>query len=356
MTAPGSADDSSPIEKDTVSMYFVRAAVAKLGPAARGRALATAGIPAEWLGMTHVRVPAAAFSCLWLAVGRELDDEFFGLDRRTMKVGSYALLCQAVISCTTMERALKRILRGFVVFLDQVSGELRVQGDRAELRVHNRIQAPDDRRFADETFLVLTHGLLCWLIGRRLVLRRVDFSHPRPDHADEYTRMFCEHLAFDQAVTAIHFDAELLKAPIVQNADSLKAFLATAPQSVFLRFKNDDSWTARLRRRLRQASTQAGETHWPLLEELAVEMGTNPTTLRRRLEAEGTSYQQLKDRLRSDLAIDRLVSSQASIDELALELGFHDASAFHRAFRRWTGLPPGAYRRREQAELEREGR
>ena len=77
---------------------------------------------------------------------------------------------------------------------------------------------------------------------------------------------------------------------------------------------------------------------------------------RRRLEAEGTSYQQLKDRLRSDLAIDRLVSSQASIDELALELGFHDASAFHRAFRRWTGLPPGAYRRREQGEPERESR
>jgi energy-coupling factor transporter ATP-binding protein EcfA2/AraC-like DNA-binding protein len=153
--------------------------------------------------------------------------------------------------------------------------------------------------------------------------------------------MFCEHLRFEQPLTAIRFDAELLRAPIVQNAETLQAFLATAPQSVFLRYKNDDSWTARLRRRLRQASIQAGETHWPLLEELAAELGTNPTTLRRRLEAEGTSYQQLKDRLRSDLAIDRLVSSQASIDELALELGFHDASAFHRAFRRWTGLPPG---------------
>lgn len=349
-------DEVNHIEKDTVSMYFVRAAVAKLPPPAQLQALAAAGIPAEWLGMAHARVPASAFSALWLAVGRALDDEFFGLDRRGMKVGSYALMCQAVISCTTMERAIKRILRGFAVFLDELAGELVVQGPRAELRLHNRIADAADRRFADETFLVLTHGLLCWLIGRRFVLDEVGFAHPRPEHAAEYTRMFCEHLRFEQPLTAIRFDAELLRAPIVQNAETLQAFLATAPQSVFLRYKNDDSWTARLRRRLRQASIQAGETHWPLLEELAAELGTNPTTLRRRLEAEGTSYQQLKDRLRSDLAIDRLVSSQASIDELALELGFHDASAFHRAFRRWTGLPPGAYRRREQGEPERESR
>ncbi len=155
--------------------------------------------------------------------------------------------------------------------------------------------------------------------------------------------MFCEHIRFDAGCTAIHFDAASLAAPVVQNAATLRQFLATAPQSVFLKYRNEDSWTARLRRHLRTGL----ETHrWPVYERVAADFGIAATTLRRRLDAEGTSYQGIKDRLRSDLAIDRLCNSRASIEQIAGELGFQDPSAFHRAFRRWNGAPPGEYRRR----------
>lgn len=334
---------AEPIEKDTVSMYFVRAAVSHLTPQQRVRSLAVAGIPAELLDSGTARVPAGAFSTLWLAVARELDDEFFGLDRRAMKVGSFALLCQAVLGCANLDRALRRMLRGFSLFLDDIDGELMLDDGQATVRIVNRIAAPDDRRFADEAFLVLMHGLMCWLAGRRIVLRGVDFAHPRPSHAREYTRMYSEHLRFDAAYTAMRFDAQVLTAPVVQDAAALKEFLRTAPQSVFLKYKNEDSWTARLRRRLRGCAS--GEA-WPLFEAVAAELGSTPTTLRRRLEAEGTSYQDIKDQLRSDLAIDLLCHSALSVDEVGARLGFQDASAFHRAFKRWSGLQPGQYRQR----------
>lgn len=327
-------------------MYFVRAAVARLGRAARERALAQAGIAPTWLEVAHARVPAAAFSTLWLAVARERDCEFFALDRRRMKVGSFALLCQAVITCPTLERALARTLRGFSVFLDDVGGTLAIEGDEAVLGVDNRIAGAAERLFADETFLILVHGLLCWLAGRRIVLRRLALAHPRPAHAAEYTRMYSQHLAFDAARTAVHFDAAVLAAPVVQTAQTLRPFLMTAPQSVFLKYRNEDSWTARLRRRLRGG---VGQGAWPVFESLAAELGVTPTTLRRRLEAEGTSYQDVKDRLRSDLAIDRLCHSDLSIDAIAAGLGFHDSSAFHRAFKRWNGVQPGEYRLRQRS-------
>jgi len=335
-------------ERDTVSMYFVRAAVTRLAAPARRRALQAAGIPAAWLAEPQARVPAAAFSALWLAVARELDDEFFGLDRRAMKVGSFALVCQAVIGCATLERALKRTLRGFSLFLDDVRGELVVDGAMAELRLHNRIRRPADRRFADETFLVLVHGLMCWLIRRRIDLTEVAFAHPRPAHAVEYTRMFSRTLRFDAPHAAMRFDARLLASPIAHDAASLQQFLGTAPQSVFLKYKNEDSWTARVRRRLRGGSPDGDRLgdDWPVFEALATEFGATPTTLRRRLEAEGGSYQGIKDRLRCDWAIDALCHSTLSIEALAASLGFHDASTFHRAFKRWTGLQPGEYRRR----------
>jgi AraC-like DNA-binding protein len=334
------------VQKDTVSSHFAAAAVARLTAAQRQRVLAEAGIAPELLAQPKARLPAAAFSALWLAVAREIDDEFFGLDCRRMKVGSYALLCRAVLGAGTLERALKQMLRGLALFLDDVHGELRVEADQALIRIHNRIADPAARRFADETLLVMIYGLASWLIGRRIPLRAAEFGYARPAHAAEYTLMFSEHLRFSAGATTLRFDARLLAAPVVQDADTLKAFLREAPQSVFLKYKNPDGWTARLRRRLRGC---VGQDAWPTLEDLARELHLAPTTLRRRLEAEGTSYQRIKDQLRLDLAIDQLSRTDRPGADIGLQLGFADASAFYRAFKRWSGVQPGEYRARRVA-------
>ena len=331
--------------KDTVSIYFANAAVAHLGAAGRARVLDCAGISAELLAVSQARVPAEAFAALWLAVARELDDEFFGLDSRRMKVGSFALLCNAVLACDSLERALRQILRGFTVFLDDVTGHLEVAEGLARVRIDNRIRNQADRLFADETFLTLVHGLVCWLTGQRIPLARVEFAHARPAHAREYTLMFSDQVGFGSTASGLAFDAKLLRAPIVQNAASLRDFLRAAPQSIFLRYRNQDSWTARLRRRLRDVGA-GGEIDWPVFGDLAREFSITPTTLRRRLDAEGTSYQAIKDALRRDAAIEHLSNSALSVAEIAHLLGFQEPSAFHRAFKRWNGVQPGEYRAR----------
>jgi AraC-like DNA-binding protein len=65
----------------------------------------------------------------------------------------------------------------------------------------------------------------------------------------------------------------------------------------------------------------------------------------RRLAAERTSFQKIKDEMRRDLSIQQLVKTQNSVDEIALLVGFDNTPAFHRAFRTWTGSTPGTYRR-----------
>ena len=339
--------------KHTVSMHFVEAAVARLSPAARARVLAAAQVPPELLGAPHARVPAEAFSAIWLAVARELDDEFFGLDRRRMKVGTFGFLCQAVLHAPSLDGALRRLLRGFAVVLDDVRGELAVEGESAVIRIVNRIADPEARRFADETFLVLVHGVACWLVGRRIPLTLAAFAHGRPAHAAEYQVMYSHELRFDAPFTEVRFDAAHLAAPTIQDEASLRKFLRTAPRSVFLKYKNEDSWTARLRRRLRGS---IGGSGWPRLEDVAREFGVAPTTLRRRLEAEGTSYQGVKDELRRDAAVHQLCGTRLSIANIASALGFQETSAFHRAFKRWSGVQPGEYRRRAgQAEARAPG-
>lgn len=334
------------MEKNTVSMAFVSAAVARLGRVPRKRVMATAGIPETLLAAPCARVPAQSFAALWLAVSKELDDEFFGLDSRRMKVGSFALLCHAAVASIDLHRALRHALRGFGLFLDDIRAELSLDEQHAVVSIQNRIAEPAARRFADETFLVMVHGLACWLVGKRLPLSSATFAYARPEHAHEYTIMYSEHLTFDAPVTAIRFDARWLSAPVVQTSDSLKTFLRKAPQSVFLKYKNESSLSARVSRHLRR---YVGSADWPPMEQVAEEFHVSPTTLRRRLDAEFTSYQGIKDQVRRDAAINLLCSTDLTVGEVGASVGFGEPSAFRRAFKAWSGVQPGEYRRRTGA-------
>jgi AraC-like DNA-binding protein len=261
-----------------------------------------------------------------------------------MKVGSFALLCHAVLASANLDRAIKHVLRGFRVLLDDIEGDLSLQGRDAVITIENRIGEPLARRFADETFLVMVHGLTCWLAGKRIPLSSAAFACRRPDHAGEYAVLYSEHLAFDAPSTAVRFDARLLGAPVVQRPETLKVFLRTAPQSVFLKYKNEGSLRSRLRRHLRRF---VGHSDWPGLDQVADVFHVSPTTLRRRLEAELTSYQGIKDEVRRDAAIHYLCSTDLSVVDIGALVGFQEPSAFRRAFKAWSGVQPGEYRRRE---------
>jgi AraC-like DNA-binding protein len=70
-----------------------------------------------------------------------------------------------------------------------------------------------------------------------------------------------------------------------------------------------------------------------------------PATLRRRLRSEGQSFASIKEEIRSTLAQSLLRESDLSVADIACEVGFTEPSAFHRAFRKWTGASPAAFRR-----------
>jgi len=326
----------------TISVVFVRAAMSKLpaGSAGRELVLTQAGIPEELLSLPQARVSAAQFAAVWLGVVKVLDDEFFGLDSRNMRRGSFALLCHALISARTLGQAMNRFLRGFALFLADVQGELLSEGDTARIVIHADRAASEEARFAQEIFVTVAHGVLCWLAGQRVPITHADFNYARPDHGDEYLTTFSRSVAFDAPQTAIHVDAAWLSRRTLQDDAALKHFLASSPLSIFVKYRNPNSWSARVRAQLR--STEPAQ--WPSLDTLARALNTTATTLARRLDEEGTRYQRIKDNLRRDQAIALLSGTQRSIDDIALALGYEDPSAFYRGFRRWTGSVPGAYR------------
>jgi AraC-like DNA-binding protein len=95
--------------------------------------------------------------------------------------------------------------------------------------------------------------------------------------------------------------------------------------------------------RLRQAICDELRLGQLSLETVAKRLGTPPRTLQRRLRQEGTSFAEMADRLRRDLAERYLRDRRLSVAETAFLVGFSDVSAFHRAFVRWTGKTPRTF-------------
>ena len=332
-------------EPGTVAICFVAAALERVRARKIDVAalLARVGLSASLLQAPQARVSVKQYGELWRLVALTLDDEFFGQDARRMKSGTFAMICHAVLSCKTLGQAVERSLRFYALILDDIAGKLVRQGSEAAIELHET--AVPGRVFAHEVLLMLLHGVACWLVGRRIPVLRAQFSYLEPAHSAEYRLMYSTNLSFQAAHTALVFHASHLDLPIVQNARTLKEFLRNAPENILVKYKNGSSLTARIRRRLRQCLPGV----LPEFEALADEMNMTPATLRRRLHDEGTSYQSIKDQLRRDLAISYLSHSDRSAMDIGLELGFSERSAFHRAFKKWTGASPGEFRRRLEA-------
>ena len=334
--------DAKNTEKGTISICFVEEAlicIRERGLDAEAL-LRQAGISPELLGAPQARVSSTHYGQLWHGIAQTLDDEFFGMDSHRMKAGSFTLLCHALIHADTLERALRRALRFLRVILDDFYGELLLEGKNARIVLHEASGHPPRRAFAYGTYLLMLHGLACWLIGRRIPLAQADFRCAEPGYSDEWRILFAQTLNFDQAQSGIVFPADYLAMANVQNERTMKEFLRSAPANFLVKYKNSDGLAARIRRRLREMPPPS----WPDFATLASQFHASEATLRRRLDDEGQSYRSILDDLRRDLAISLLSDTSLAISDIAAQLGFAEPSAFHRAFRKWTGTRPGEYR------------
>jgi AraC-like DNA-binding protein len=170
--------------------------------------------------------------------------------------------------------------------------------------------------------------------------RAVYFEHPAPRYCDEYRRIFGGAERFDHDFTGIQFDAELLdRARTPQNGE-LYHVLESLAERKLSRVTREGGHAERLRDFL--TSNAVGER--PPMDVVARSLGISVRSLRRRLDEEGVSYTTLLNEARATLAKRMLDDPRRSIYETAYAMGFSDPSAFHRAFKRWTGMTPTQYR------------
>jgi AraC-like DNA-binding protein len=327
----------------TIASHFVRAALR--GAERQGvdcsAILREVNIQPALLDEPRARVAPEQFARLMQLLWEKLADEYMGFGRTRSKPGTFAMMCYALIHCHTLEKALTRGTLFYSLFDEAPVITLSREGDWARLTVDDStLQDPD--HFLVESLLVIWHRLASWLIGQRIRLQEATFRHAEPEHSAEYDLLFPNPRRFGAGSTSLLFQARYLAMPLLQDERTLKHFLEHSPADLLARPDGGDSLISQIRRLLGRDCAS-----WPDLEAVAQQLHMSPQTLRRHLREEGSSFQELKDHLRRDLAIYHLGRDNLAIQDIAEHLGFSEPSAFHRAFKKWTGLTPGAYRAQE---------
>jgi AraC-like DNA-binding protein len=145
---------------------------------------------------------------------------------------------------------------------------------------------------------------------------------------------------FGRAHNRLHFPRAMFDEPLPQ-ADSHTLQTCIAQCDVLMqRIEQRRGITALVRSKLFRESGGFAS-----LPEVAAELSVHPRTLRRQLADEGTSFRALLNEARSALAVDLLCTVGLTVDEVSNRLGYTDTSTFCHAFKRWHGVPPGAYPR-----------
>ncbi|SFM11203.1 AraC family transcriptional regulator [Marinobacter zhejiangensis] len=300
-------------------------------------------IDPELIREPKARVPREQFIRLFRLVWKELDDEFMGRTTLPCRVGHFHLMGSLVIHCANLEEVIRQSIRCYRLFNDDIEIELDLDGDEVELSLTHHKPELDPDNFLVEWLLLVWHRLVGWMVGRKIVLSHATFTHALPGHFDEYRFVFPCQCSFDQPRNSLFFSKQYLHMPVTRSKEELEEFILSSPRDLLIWTDEDDSMTTQVRQLLEQSD----EEKLPNQDWVAEQLHMTAYTLSRKLKAEGSSYQKIKDNLRRDQAVTMLTRQNLSIADISSRLGFAEPGAFSRAFKHWTGLSPLAYRNQD---------
>jgi AraC-like DNA-binding protein len=270
---------------------------------------------------------------------QELDDEAPGWFRRRLPWGSYGLLARASTDAPTLGVALARWCRHHRLLTDDVRLTLAERGGLATMALADDLPTTAPREFALLSLLRNVHGLASWWVDAPIVLREAAFPFAAPPHAQVYAALFPGPVVFGAPQAALRFDAHYLAQPLRRDSAAVSQMLRRALPILVWPYRRDERLVSR---GVRQLLAQPNAAH--TAETLATRLGLSPRSLHRRLHAEGTSLQALKNEARRACASELLLRTHLPIARVARAAGFASDKSFARAFRQWTGQTPQAHR------------
>lgn len=292
------------------------------------------------------------YSRFYAAVARCWHEQAIGKPKwGTLEASSSTLLAMGycALSASTLGEAMQRIAHFINLFKEhRGSVELRIVDDHAFLSMRSlgsdslKPDVQGSLLAADVNGLVILHRFTSWLIGTLIPLEEVGLvgEHHDGSHFFSLFELFGCRAKLHQPKIYLKFSSKHLEALIIKDVTALEKLVNNAAYELLTLAFTRPNLSTQI---LHLLGNDARKT-LPSFDEIASKLMLSPTTLRRHLRRENTSFQQIKDEWRCEAASRYLKSTNIPIEEIAELMGFSDANAFRRAFKKWTGLPPSDFR------------
>jgi AraC-like DNA-binding protein len=324
----------------SIVMVSVLAGVIERAGGSRHRFLSEARIEPRWIEDGTMRlsiddyfraidtaIVVSGDPAFGLHMGEQARSAMFGV------MGSLAEQAGTLRECVEMMDRYARLLSegGF-------EPELHEHGETAAIRFAAMRGEQSAMRVIAEFVMTALSSTLQLFAGGKARPTQVRFAYPEPPYAAEYRRIFASAARFGQEFTEMVFPRAWLDKTHRYRSPELYTVLKEQADRSLVRLERDGSLCVQIERIMAK--------HGPLpltMDNAARELGMSARSLQRRLRAARVNFAELVTRHRLDVAKRMLERPSASLQATAYEMGFASASAFHRAFKRWTGMTPRQY-------------
>ena len=301
------------------------------------------GITPEQLRDPDGRVLIQQVQALWREVVAATGDPMIALKLgEIVNPVAIGVLAYVMMHCPTLGRAFEKLCQYQDIVCEGIvtTGRRSPSGDEFVLSL--RVTSPDIiyLEYTLDSELSIYLSAMRALTGQPVAAKEIRFAYPRPADTREHERVFAPaKLVFGAPETIMVLDAALLDIPILNASPSMSLLFEKHANDILHKLKAP-SLSSRVKSEI--VTIMKGEE--PTLSTVADRLAMGVRTLQLHLKEAGTSYQQLLDEARKELAVRHLREPNLSTTDIAYLLGFAEPSVFFRSFKKWTGQTPGAYR------------
>jgi AraC-like DNA-binding protein len=302
---------------------------------------AQAGMDIAVLQDPAARIPADSFSQVWDLAVAQSGNLHLGLDRLlAARYGYLDVVGHALASAPCLRAGFERLARQMAVVSDAATFALQEEGTQGFWLIlgHIGTARPVPRQRVEYGMLTLL--MLCqWLTRQKVEPLVVELVYPAPANPSPLRVAFGVPMLFDQPASRMLLTRQDLLSPIPTHNSSLWELHGRLVEE-----RLDELGQTHISTRVRSELARVLHQGEPRRDAIAARLHLSDRTLQRRLLAEASSFAQLLDETRCELARQYLSDTHRGLGEVADLLGFADQSNLFRACRRWFGMPPGQYR------------
>jgi len=329
-----------------VSTVFARSARKIAGAVAphanTDHLLRSVSLDRDALNDSSLRIPYADMMLLSEHAARMTKDAAFGLHvGEHVDQHEYGVVGQSITTSGTLGQALRSLVRYLPIWTNVGVFTLDIEGSVAHFQWEYSDTSLPEPRHDCEMSMATVARFNRLTTGSSWTPREVWFRHAKPRDTSEHSRIFRAPVRFGMPTNAVLLNTALLDLPL-ENAGPISHSVITAiAEQLLAQTSGEANFSQNVLSLIRQRLNH-GEFD---VDDVARHFGISRRSYQRRLKQESSSHRRLVQQARYELSQHLLLDAHMTATETAHALGYAEHSVFHRAFRRWHGVPPGAYGR-----------